>query len=204
MTSHDDALLAAVRDEVLDYGVRRATATSIAHRAGVSRITVHRRGGTIRQLVLDALVAEFTRTMEECAERVATRAQPRTGRDTVVEMAVALVDALSQAPLVGALLKHDPDLLLPYLVDRYGRSQLLALDSLSAALRAGVADGSIVAPDPDLTARVLLQAMTPFVVGMRILTTDHDRAAVLGEVRRLVSHYLAPASHPEHGHGDAR
>ncbi|AXG12712.1 TetR/AcrR family transcriptional regulator [Intrasporangium calvum] len=204
MTSPDDALLAAVRDEVLDYGVRRATATSIAHRAGVSRVTVHRRGGTIRQLVLDALVAEFTGTMEDCAARVATEAPPRTGRDTVVEMAVALVDALSEAPLVGALLKHDPDLLLPYLVDRYGRSQLLALDAISAALRAGVADGSVVAPDPDLTARVLLQALTPFVVGMRILTGDHDRAHVLAEVRRLVSSYLAPASHPEHGQGDGR
>lgn len=32
----DDALLAAVHDEVIDYGVRRATATSIAKRAGVS------------------------------------------------------------------------------------------------------------------------------------------------------------------------
>ncbi|MDC5696921.1 hypothetical protein OO014_06585 [Intrasporangium calvum] len=203
MTSHDDALLAAVRDEVLDYGVRRATATSIAQRAGVSRVTVHRRGGTIRQLVLDALVAEFTRAMEDCATRVAAK-RPRDGREAVVEMAGTLVDALSQAPLVGALLKHDPDLLLPYLVDRCGRSQLLALDSLSAALRAGVADGSIVAPDPELTARVLLQAMTPFVVGMRILTADHERAAVLAEVRRLVESYLAPRSRQESPGGEQR
>ena len=72
--STDDALLAAVRDEVLAYGVRRATATSIAHRAGVSRVTVYRRGGGIRQL-LDALVAEFRNAVEEVTALV-----PRSSR----------------------------------------------------------------------------------------------------------------------------
>jgi AcrR family transcriptional regulator len=194
MSDEDDVLLDAVREEVLAYGVRRATATSIAQRAGVSRVTVYRRGGGIKQLVLDALVGEFARTVEQVASRVAAERAPATGRENVVEVAVGIIDSLSQAPLVGALLQHDPEMLLPYLVDRHGRSQQLMLAALSAAIGEGIADGSIRGDDPDLPAQVLLHALTPFVVGSHILTANHARSDVLGEVRHLVDAYLSPTA----------
>lgn len=188
----DPDLLQAVVDEVLAYGVRRATATSIAHRAGVSRVTVYRRGGGIKQLVLDALVAEFGRSVEQVADRVAAETRPANGRELVVARAIGIIDALSDASLVHALLHHDPDLLVPYLVDRYGRSQQLLLATLEDALADGVADGSIRPGDPALMARVLMQALTPFVVGTRIVETFGERAEVLDEVRHLVDAYLTP------------
>jgi AcrR family transcriptional regulator len=193
MSDEDDVLLDAVREEVLAYGVRRATATSIAQRAGVSRVTVYRRGGGIKQLVLDALVGEFARTIEQVARRVAEERTPATGRANVVEVAVGIIESLSQAPLVGALLTHDPELLLPYLVDRFGRSQQLMLAALSTAIAEGMADGSIRRGDPDLAAQVLLHALTPFVVGSRMLTAGHSSEEVLSEIRHLVDSYLAPA-----------
>jgi AcrR family transcriptional regulator len=195
----DDALLAAVRDEVLAYGVRRATATSIAQRAGVSRVTVYRRGGGIKQLVLDALVAEFAKAAEEVANRVVAEEAPTNGREMVVAVAARMVETLSRAPLVAALLEHDPEMLLPYLVDRHGRSQQLMLESISAAIAAGVADGSIRQADPSLLSVILLHALTPFVVGARVLTASHDPAAVQREVRLLVDGYLAPSTGPDPG-----
>jgi AcrR family transcriptional regulator len=192
MSDEDDVLLDAVREEVLAYGVRRATATSIAQRAGVSRVTVYRRGGGIKQLILDALVGEFARTIEQVARRVAEERAPTTGRQNVVEVTMGIIESLREAPLVGALLTHDPELLLPYLVDRYGRSQQLMLAALSAAIGEGMADGSIRGDDPDLAAQVLLHALTPFVVGSHILTATHAPDDVLREVRHLVDAYLSP------------
>lgn len=188
----DDDLLAAVRDEVLAYGVTRATATSIANRAGVSRVTVYRRGGGIKQLVLDALVHEFRMTMADVVLRVADEVKPATGLESIVAIGTELVDTLSHAPLVAALLQHDPELLLPYLVDRHGRSQLLLLDAMTAAVAEGVADGTVRDAEPELLAVVLLHALTPFVVGTRILGTGHHREAVRREVRHLIESYLAP------------
>jgi AcrR family transcriptional regulator len=188
----DEALLAAVRDEVLAYGVRRATATSIAQRAGVSRVTVYRRGGGIKQLLLDALVGEFRSAVEEVTSRVVAQEAPRDGRALVTAVAVGMVRTLSQAPLVAALLEHDPEMLLPYIVDRHGRSQRLMLDSMSATIAGGIEDGSIRRADPDLLAVVLLHALTPFVVGTRVVTAEHDLTEVLAEVRHLVDGYLAP------------
>lgn len=189
----DPDLLQAVVDEVLAYGVRRATATSIAHRAGVSRVTVYRRGGGIRQLVLDALVAEFSRSVEQVADRVALEVRPGNGREAVVARAIGVIDTLGDAPLVHALLKHDPELLVPYLVDRQGRSQQLLLATLEDALAEGVSDGSVRTGDPALMARTLMHALTPFVVGTRIVETFGDRSDVLDEVRHLVDAYLRPA-----------
>jgi AcrR family transcriptional regulator len=190
--STDEALLGAVRDEVLAYGVRRATATSIAQRAGVSRVTVYRRGGGIKQLVLDALVGEFRSAVVEVTARVVAKETPRDGRATVTAVATGMVRTLSQAPLVAALLEHDPEMLLPYIVDRHGRSQKLMLDSMSATIAAGIKDGSIREADPALLAVVLLQALTPFVVGARVVTADHELTEVLAEVGHLVDGYLAP------------
>lgn len=189
----DDDLLRAVVDEVLAYGVRRATATSIAARAGVSRVTVYRRGGGIKQLVLDALVAEFSRAIGAAVQRVALEQRPGTGRAAVSATSVAIVETLGDAPLVHALLEHDPELLVPYLVDRHGRSQGLLLAALESGLGDGIADGSIRDGDPVLMARVLMHALGPFVVGTRIVETFGERAAVLDEVRHLVDAYLTPA-----------
>lgn len=190
--SDDDALLAAVRDEVLAYGVRRATATSIAQRAGVSRVTVYRRGGGIKQLILDALVHEFVRVVAEVSSRVERKYHPPTGRARVVATAGAMVQALSQAPLVAALLEHDPELLLPYLVDRHGRSQQVMLESLSTTIAEGISDGSIRSADPALLSVILLHALTPFVIGSRVVAARHELPAVLDEVRTLVDGYLTP------------
>ena len=190
--STHDALLAAVRDEVLAYGVRRATATSIAQRAGVSRVTVYRRGGGIKQLLLDALVGEFARAAEEVATRVIDQEAPANGRETVVAVAAGMVETLIRAPHVAALLEHDPELLLPYLVDRHGRSQQLMLASMAAAIADGIADGSVRRADPALLSVVLLHALTPFVVGSRVVTASHDHEQVQEEVRLLVDGYLAP------------
>ena len=72
-------------------------------------MTVYRRGGGIRQLLLDALIAEFRNAVEEVTALVLAEQSPRDGRAAVTALAVAMVRKLSQAPLVAALLKHDPE-----------------------------------------------------------------------------------------------
>ena len=109
---------------------------------------------------------------------------PRDGRAAVTALAVAMVRKLSQAPLVAALLKHDPEMLLPYLVDRHGRSQQLMIEAMTGAIAAGMEDGSIRDGDPALLSVVLLHALTPFVIGFGVVTAKHDPTEVLAEVRR--------------------
>ena len=185
----DQALITAVREEVLAYGVRRATATSIASRAGVSRMTVYRRGGGVKQLVLDALSHEFETQIAD----VVSGARGETVRDRLTDAVVGGVSALASSPLVTALLRHDPELLVPYLVDRLGHSQTAFVRVVTPLLEAGIVEGSVRNADPEALARVLLHAVQGFVVSSGIIRLDLSQDEVDDELRHLVDGYLRPA-----------
>ncbi len=197
-TAAQDRLLAAVRDEVIAYGVRRATATSIAQRAGVSRMTVYRRGGGVKQLVLDALSLEFETFL---ADVVGGAGAPHA-RARLVRGVVGAVRAAGQAPLVTALRRHDPELLLPYLVDRHGRTQQAVLAVTTAALEAGLADGSVRPVDVRTAAHVLLHALQDFVISAEILARTDGLVDLEGELAHLVDSYLAPPAPAAQGQPD--
>lgn len=194
MPQHDESttdqdLLAAVREEVLAYGVRRATATSIAARAGVSRMTVYRRGGGVKQLVLDALSREFETQIAE----VVSGARGETVRDRLTDAVAGGVRALASSALVTALLRHDPELLVPYLVDRLGHSQAAFVRVVTPLLQAGIAEGSVRDADPEALAMMLLHAVQGFVVSSGIIRLDLSEDEVDDELRHLIDGYLRPA-----------
>ena len=214
-----DSLSRAARDEVIAYGLRRATMTSIAKRSGVSRATIYRRADSVRQLVLDALTSEFAAMLAEAqASAEPVRAAGGSQRAYVAALVRAGVSQLWADPLSAALLDHDGELLLPYFVERLGRSQRLVIDALAGQIRRGQQDGSIRAGDPATLATALCLAVAPFVVGRRILlggaddagpgasdagstdgapagpsgATPADGERWLDEIARLVEGYLRP------------
>ncbi|MEV4574234.1 helix-turn-helix domain-containing protein [Nonomuraea jabiensis] len=124
MTSirHNDGVLDAARDCVLAYGVRRTTLTDVARRAGVSRMTIYRRWPDVRTLVADLMTREWVRVVEEL-----DLADP-------VRAVVEGVRGLRAHPLWRKIVEADPELLLPYLLDRRGASHEAILEVLERAV----------------------------------------------------------------------
>ncbi|MEU6710363.1 helix-turn-helix domain-containing protein [Nonomuraea sp. NPDC046802] len=124
MTSirHNDGVLDAARDCVLAYGVRRTTLTDVARRAGVSRMTIYRRWPDVRTLVADLMTREWIRVVEALDMSDPVRA------------VVAGVRGLRGHPLWRKIVEADPELLLPYLLDRRGASHEAVLEVLERAL----------------------------------------------------------------------
>lgn len=189
--SIDERVLAATRAEVVAFGLRRATMTSIAKRAGIGRATLYRRATSLDELVRDALVDDYARVAGELAE-VADAAGERTTRADIVRLARTILEKLSQDALLRALLDHDPELLLPYLVDRLGRSQEILVAGFENALREAQLEGSVRAADPRVLAVGALQALTPFVVSRRVLESVAPHEMWLDEAAHLLDAYLAP------------
>ncbi|MFF0160759.1 TetR/AcrR family transcriptional regulator [Streptomyces sp. NPDC005263] len=191
--SSDDAVLDAVRDCVLAVGVRRTTLTDVARRAGVSRMTLYRRWPDVRTLVGDLMTREWV--------DVATRAMPerhpgaRT-RDLIVDGLVTGVDAFRGHPLFRKIVDVDPELLLPYVLDRRGASQSALLGLLAEALREGHADGSVRPGHVERQARSLLLLVQSFTLSLRTMTDEDDPeltgAAFLGELRTILERTLTP------------
>ncbi|MFE4580280.1 TetR/AcrR family transcriptional regulator [Streptomyces chartreusis] len=191
--SDSDAVLDAVRDCVLAVGVRRTTLTDVARRAGVSRMTLYRRWPDVRSLVGDLMTREWV--------AVATGAMPerRPGTDTrclIVEGLVAGVRAFRAHPLFQKIVDVDPELLLPYVLDRRGASQEALLALLADAVREGHADGSVRASHVERQARSLLLIVQSFTLSLRTMTDEDDADlssdAFLAELRSILERTLTP------------
>src|SRR5215218_7567376 len=150
-----DIYLHAARDCILDVGWRRTTLTEVARRAGVSRMTIYRTWADMPQLLGDLMTREWGGVVAD------SLAEEDTDAPTVERLVgdiVGTVRRLRENELFVRIVDLDPELLLPYLLSRRGRSQDAILDLTVAAIRDGQAAGTIRAGNPVAIARGLLLA----------------------------------------------
>ncbi|QZY29050.1 TetR/AcrR family transcriptional regulator [Nocardioides coralli] len=177
-----DGYLDAARACILDVGWRRTTLTEVARRAGVSRMTIYRAWPDMPTLLGDLMTREW-------GEVVATRAAAAD----VVTAVVDTVRALRDNELFLRIVELDPELLLPYLLARRGRSQDAVLELVAARVAAGQADGTVRTGDPATIARGLLLACHGFVLSAQTMVDDQVSETDLDEeLRHLLTVALAP------------
>jgi AcrR family transcriptional regulator len=184
-----DAYLDAARDCILDVGWRRTTLTEVARRAGVSRMTIYRNWSDMPQLLGDLMTREWTAL-------VASAGIADAGHDMVdriVGAALRTVRLLRDNELFVRIVELDPELLLPYLLSRRGRSQQAILDLLVAQLREGQSAGAVRDGDPEVLARALLLATHGFVFSAHTMVDDlASEEALDDELRTLLTRALLP------------
>jgi AcrR family transcriptional regulator len=191
VVDEDDRLLDAARACVLAVGVRRTTVTDVARRAGVSRMTLYRRWPDMQTMLADLMTREWVRTVGESALRDGSDPLTRITRGVV-----ATVAALRTNPLLRRIIDVDPEVLLPYLLDRRGRSQEMVTTVIADVVRDGQRSGEIRRGDPDRLARALVLACHGFVLSAHTMVDgdegrDADVSAFDRELGELVERYLA-------------
>jgi AcrR family transcriptional regulator len=182
----------AAAEEVAAVGLRRTSLTDVARRAGVSRMTVYREYGDAPTLWRSLLTEEILAVVTSADQ--AALATARNGRERLVTAFVEAVNRLAEHPLVTRVLELDPELILPFVVDRLGSGQQLAADSIRSMLSDGVADGSIGACDVDAASHLLLLVAQSFVFSARVEARAAKPADVIAELRRMLDGYLAPVT----------
>src|SRR6188474_1750151 len=164
-TEPRDAYLDAARDCILDVGWRRTTLTEVARRAGVSRMTIYRTWADMPQLLSDLMTREWGGAVQRLREN---------------ELFLRIVDL-------------DPELILPYLFSRRGRSQDAILELTVAALREAQAAGDVRDGNPELMARAMLLAAHGFVLSAHTMVGDEVSLDDLDdELRRALTRGLLP------------
>jgi AcrR family transcriptional regulator len=180
--------LDAARACILDVGWRRTTLTEVARRAGVSRMTIYRAWPDMPAVLGDLM----TREWGEVVARAVAAADVALGEgavaaDRIVAEVVATTQALRENELFMRIVELDPELLLPYLLTRRGRSQEAIAEHTAGRLREGQADGSVREGDPVVIARALLLATHGFVLSAHTMVDDEVGEDDLDrELQRLV------------------
>lgn len=185
-----DAYLDAARDCILDLGWRRTTLTEVARRAGVSRMTIYRSWSDMQQLLGDLMTREWAGVV---AATVAGEDPGATAVDRLVGDIVGSVRTLRDNELFLRIVELDPELLLPYLLSRRGRSQDAILAMVEGAVAAGQESGEIRPGNPVAIARGLVLAAHGFVLSSHTMVDDRATEADLdAELTRLLVRALAP------------
>lgn len=185
----EDRYLDAARECILATGWTRTTLTDVARRAGVSRMTIYRTWPDMQTLLADLMTREWGGVVAEVVADVAG-APPLERLSAGVAGTAA---ALRANDLLRKIVEVDPELLLPYVLQRRGRSQDNILDLLVPLVEEGQAAGSVRSGDPVLLARGMLLAAQGFTLSAETMT-DEERSveAYDEELRVLLERYLAP------------
>jgi AcrR family transcriptional regulator len=185
----EDRYLDAARDCILATGWTRTTLTDVARRAGVSRMTIYRTWPDMQTLLADLMTREWGGVVAEVASAGAGLAPA----ERLSRGVSRTVTALRSNDLLRKIVEVDPELLLPYLLQRRGRSQDNILGLLEPLIAEGQADGSVRAGDPALLARSILLAAHGFTLSAETMADEtHPVEAYDEELRLLLERYLAP------------
>ena len=175
-------MLDAARACVMAFGVRRTTFSDVARRAGVSRMTLYRRFPDLETVLSALMTREFGRLVEQARE--AGRAAA-TCRERAVAMVTLAAERLHADPLFARLLDVDPELLLPYVTERLGGMQRMAVAAAAAVLDAR--DGSVRQDVPPVALSAAIELMARGFGLAREPAVD-----AWAELRRAVDGYLRP------------
>ncbi|PQZ92324.1 TetR family transcriptional regulator [Arthrobacter sp. MYb227] len=189
-TDGETRLLAATRESVILHGVRRTTANDIAERAGISRMTFYRRAGSVENAVLATLTEEF----RAATATLRSSSPGGTGRERLVHFAVDSVRVFATSPLLASIAERDPEFLIPYVTDRFGTSQQLVLEEITALLDAGLTDGSISARAG--TATLVLLSLQGVAISSKVLLKNHSFDEALNELGIMLDSYLHHGTTP--------
>lgn len=183
-----DRILDAAYQQLLDFGLRRASVEDIARRAGVARITIYRRYPNKDELVRAVLLREGQRVFRQVDAVVA----PIDDLDEqLVEGFTAIWDATRSHPLLHRLLETESDLTVPSLTVHGGPVVAFGREYLAGHLERAQAQGRLHHFDPRSVAEVLVRLTLSFLLtpeSVIPLGTDD-------EARRFARHFLLPAMH---------
>jgi AcrR family transcriptional regulator len=153
----DDALLTGAHRAIERWGYGQATMERIAAEAGVSRMTLHRRGVT-RDGLLGAL-AERLEDQYRAGMWPALTARG-TGRERLEQALAGYCDAVeANLEVLAALAEADHNAIFHEGGPR-GLSKPSFTEPIRRLLQDGAADGSLVAADPDETATLVLNLVS--------------------------------------------
>jgi AcrR family transcriptional regulator len=181
-----DLALDAAREAILAVGWSRTTLTDVARRAGVSRMTIYRNWPDMGSLLADLMTREWTALVQVDTDG-------KDALERLVRGGVATVRAIRENPLFARIVELDPELLLPYLLDRPGRSQRLVVEVIADQVRAGQATGAIRDGDPELLARSVVLACHGFTLSTRTMAgAGVTERSLDDELAAVLERYLRP------------
>ena len=153
-------------------------------------MTIYRTWADMPQLLADLMTREWGGVV---AETLAEEDPAAPTVDRLVGDIVGTVRRLRENELFLRIVELDPELLLPYLLSRRGRSQDAILDLTTKAIADGQAEGAVRRGNPVAIARGLLLAAHGHVLSAHTMVDDHvTEEEIDAELTLMLTRSLQP------------
>lgn len=193
----DELILDAARHLILRRGISRTTLTDVAAQAGLSRMTVYRRWNNLPTLLGATMQREWQRLLGLDDGGLADRVEAGpTAREGLIRELIAATRTLRESELLTQVREVEPQLLLPYLIERSGRLQSGARGFVSDILVRGQHDGSVGPGDPDRMAAAVVLAMQSWVLSMATAGDEIPARELDDELAQMLDSYLTTGTAP--------
>ncbi|KJK58059.1 TetR family transcriptional regulator [Saccharothrix sp. ST-888] len=172
-------ILDAALQQFTRCGLRRSTVDDVARRAKVSRVTVYRRFGSKESLVASCLLRESRRFL---AVLDAAVAELPSIEERVAEGFAVTLRHIRSHPLMGGLLRLEPDVVLPFLTVDGGPVLVAVRDHVAERLRregvGGAGNGGPGGAEAATVAELMVRVVVSFLLtpASCIELDDADRA----------------------------
>ncbi|WP_037080235.1 TetR/AcrR family transcriptional regulator [Pseudonocardia spinosispora] len=187
-------LLDAAQDELVAFGIRRASMESIAVKAGLARATLYRRFNK-QQLVRSVVMRRLRRSLVEMVREV--EALP-TVDERLVEAFVFGTRQSRADDLLARLLESEPETVLPYFTTHSHVMLDLMRSFLADQLRRS--PGPAIEADPDAAAEIIIRLAS----SIRLTPGSHIPLDSDEDLRTFAWTYLVPLLHTRPRSGPAR
>jgi AcrR family transcriptional regulator len=187
MDATTERILDAALAEFLDFGLRRATVEDITRRAGVGRMTVHRRFPSKQSLIEAVWLREIRRVLDQVRKVMARR---RTLVDKLTEGMSFGLQGLSENPLFTRLLDTDREAMQASLTVDGGALVAASTDFVAEQIRA---DGSgPVGRSADNAAEAILRICHSILLTPRSRRDLADGRELRAFLRAAITPLVAP------------
>lgn len=155
-------------------------------------MTIYRSWSDMQTLLGDLMTREWSGVVAR-AVAVADADEARPTVERLVESIVTAVRILRENELFVRIVELDPELILPYLLSRRGRSQEVVLGVAHSAILAGQATGEIRAGNSTAMARGMVLAAHGFVISAHTMVDDSASSDEIdAELATLLTRMLQP------------
>lgn len=184
---HETAgILDAAVDLILEGGVKHASMTAVARRAGMSTATLHRRYAQRRDLLEAVAVRELRRFLDRLESQIDTRT---SAEEQIVAMFVALCDGLRRHRLLRHVLDNEPDVLVPALTTNARPVLALGCNYIGDFIRGLQQRGQL----PPYDADPIAELFTRTAVSMALMPATSVPLVDKERARRFAREHVATA-----------
>lgn len=151
-------------------------------------MTIYRHWEDRERLLADLMTREWADTLTKTSAPTAEE----DSLEGLIEFVLEAVSALRRSPLLRRIIDLDPEMLLPYILQRTGRSQKALLAMLTSRIQRVQKSGQMRDGDPEVLARSLLLMLEGLLLSVDTMKSRTvSRAKLTAEYKEMLTRGLA-------------